>query len=152
MTDRAAYSIESMTLADFDDAIRLWQETEGVGLTESDSRSATARYLERNPGLSLVARHGKEIVATALCGHDGRRGYLYHLAVARPHRKNGLGKQLVELCLARLAELGILRCNVLVFTDNAEGGAFWQNRGWEKRTNVQLWQKSLSPPEKTRCC
>ena len=141
-----------MSIADFDDVLRLWKATEGMGLTDSDSRERTAQYLERNPGLSLVARHGQEIVATILCGHDGRRGYLYHLAVAPPHRRKGLGRQLVRLCLARLEELGILKCNAYVFADNADGEAFWLRHGWELRPGVKLLQKPLKHADGNRCC
>ena len=146
------YRIEPMSLADFDAVLRLWRDTAGMGLTDSDTREQTAQYLERNPGLSLVARHEKEIVATILCGHDGRRGYLYHLAVAAKHRRNGLGKKLVQLCLARLEELGILKCNAYVFAENADGEAFWLRHGWELRPNVKLLQKPLKSAGRDRCC
>jgi ribosomal protein S18 acetylase RimI-like enzyme len=148
----ADYRIEAMSIADFDAVLRLWQDTEGMGLTDSDSREQTAQYLERNPGLSLVARQEKEIVATILCGHDGRRGYLYHLAVARAHRRNGLGKKLVRLCLARLEELGILRCNAYIFADNADGESFWLRQGWDLRPNVKLLQKPLKTANRDRGC
>ena len=146
------YKIEPMSIDDFDEVLRLCQNTEGMGLGESDTRPALAQYLARNPGLSLVAREGKEMVGTVLCGNDGRRGYLYHLAVSKLHRKNGLGKKLVELCLSQLEELGILRCNVLVFTDNMDGELFWIHNGWEKRSNVQLLQKAIVPLGRNRCC
>jgi len=144
--------IEPMSIADFDEVLRLWQNTEGMGLGESDSRSAIAQYLERNRGMSLVARDEGKIVATVLCGHDGRRGYLYHLAVAKPHRKSGLGKELVERCLSKLKQIGIFRCNVLVFTDNVDGEAFWKHNGWNKRSNVLMMQKVLAPSDQSRCC
>jgi putative acetyltransferase len=142
-----AYKIEPMSMADFDEVLRLWQNTEGVGLTESDSRTCVEQYLARNPGLSLIARDAREIVATILCGHDGRRGYLYHLAVLPAHRKNGLGKKLVNLCLERLDELGIARCNAYVFAENHDGEAFWIRNGWEKRTNILLLQKVIADRE-----
>ena len=88
-----------MTLADYEEVLRLWQNTEGVGLNESDTRPAIASYLKRNRGMSFVAREGKQIVGAVLCGHDGRRGTLYHLAIAPTHRRAGLGTKLVErLC------------------------------------------------------
>src|SRR5580692_3692620 len=96
-------TIEPMTIADFDDVTALWQKTEGVGLNESDTREAIAIFLERNPGLSLIARDGRrKIIGAVLCGHDGRRGYLHHLAVASEHRRQGIGKTLVEACLSKL--------------------------------------------------
>src|SRR3954466_2284778 len=108
MSDRAysSYQIEPMSIGDFDEVPRLWENTEGVGLNESDTRKALSLYLDRNPGMSLVARHGREIIASVLCGHDGRRGFLYHLAIAGTHRKKGLGRRLVEMCLDKLAQEG----------------------------------------------
>jgi N-acetylglutamate synthase len=146
-----SYTTQLMTIADFDEVTELWRNTDGIGVSESDAQSAIAFYLERNPGLSRVIRRNKEIVATILCGHDGRRGYLYHLAVAALHRKKGLGKKLVAECLADLERLGIRRCNILVFTDNADGEAFWLHHGWTKRTNVQLFQKKLAPAGGSGC-
>jgi len=74
--------IREMTIGDYDEVLALWKGTEGVGLTPADSRQNVARFLARNPGLSLVARAGGKIVGAVLGGHDGRKGYLYHLAVA----------------------------------------------------------------------
>ena len=153
MADRtsSSYTIEAMSIDDFDEATRLWKKTEGVGLNESDSRPALSLFLARNPGLSLVTRHSGKVVATVLCGHDGRRGFLYHLAVAESHRKNGLGKELVEMCLEKLGRLGILRCNILVFNHNTEGEAFWLRQGWTKRSELQLLQKMLTSSPGCAC-
>ena len=79
--------IRTLRIADYEAVLRLWQDTEGVGLNESDDRCHVRIYLRRNPGMSFVAQHGGEIVGAVLCGHDGRRGYLHHLAVAKAHRK-----------------------------------------------------------------
>src|SRR5215471_3680247 len=106
------HKIELMSLDDYDEVIALWQSAEGVGLGESDTRDAIAAYLKRNPGMSFVARHEGELAGAVLCGHDGRRGYLHHLAVAPPHRRNGLGRKLVAKCLAELKRRGILKCNI----------------------------------------
>jgi N-acetylglutamate synthase len=105
------------------DVIDLWSQTEGVGLNESDSPKALAAFLIRNPGLSRVACDGQTIVAALLCGHDGRRGFLYHLAVKPAYRRQGLGKALVEQCLSALAKQGIQKCNALIMPRlNASGG------------------------------
>src|SRR4051794_22337560 len=98
-------NIRPMKLTDYDQVLRLWQNSEGVGLNESDTRLAIALYLKRNRGMSFVARDGKFLVGAVLCGHDGRRGYLHHLAVAPTHRRKGLGTKLVERCLAELQRI-----------------------------------------------
>jgi putative acetyltransferase len=138
------YALRTMTIADYDAVFQLWQDTEGVGLNESDSRENIALFLARNPGLSRVAVGGVKIVGAVLCGHDGRRGYLHHLVVAKAHRKLGLGRQLVEACLADLAGQGISKCNIFLFADNAAGEAFWQQNGWAKRPDLQVMQMSLT--------
>ncbi|MEX0586364.1 MAG: hypothetical protein WD176_06955, partial [Pirellulales bacterium] len=83
MPDSDSYAISPMLATDYDEVVALWEATEGVGLNESDSRENIARFLARNPGLSMVARVGGQIGGAVLCGHDGRRGYLHHLAVGK---------------------------------------------------------------------
>jgi len=139
-------------MRDYDEVLALWQNTEGVGLNESDRRSAIAAYLNRNSGMSFVARDGKKLIAAVLCGHDGRRGYLHHLAVSPPYRRNGLGTKLVEKCLARLKRLRIVKCNIFLFTDNADGEQFWTSNGWKKRPDICLVQKNLISSGRKRCC
>jgi len=134
-----------MTGADYDAVVRLWEATEGVGLNESDTRPAIESYLVRNPNLSFVAFDAGAIVGAVLCGHDGRRGYLHHLAVAESHRGRGLGKGLVEACLARLRQLGIQKCNIFLYADNIAGEAFWKHNGWLDRFDLRVMQKVLSP-------
>ncbi|HEV7224007.1 MAG TPA: GNAT family N-acetyltransferase, partial [Pirellulales bacterium] len=132
--------LRPMTIDDYDAVVALWQTTEGVGLNESDSREGIESYLGRNPELSLVVEVDSEIVAAVLCGHDGRRGFLNHLAVARPFRGQGLGRRLVEACLGRLGPLGILKCNIYLYVDNAAGAAFWRHLGWQDRAELKVMQ------------
>ncbi len=136
-------AIAPMTPADFPEVLALWAATEGVGLNESDTPEQLAAYLARNPGFSLVARDAGRVVGAVLCGHEGRRGYLHHLAVAADHRGLGLGRQLVDTCLAGLKRAGITRCNIFVFADNDEGMTFWRHTGWALRDDVRMMQKQL---------
>ena len=154
MADRnaALYPIEPLSLDDLDEVKRLWRNTAGVGLNESDSRPALENYLVRNPGMSFVARDGREIVGAVLCGHDGRRGYLHHLAVMQQHRKKGLGKKLVNACLAKLKKLRIQKCDIFLFADNAAGETFWKHNGWSKRGDLEVMQKNLLATRNKRCC
>jgi len=134
--------------SDFAEVLRLWAQTEGVGLNELDTPAQLSHYLQRNPGMSFVARDGGEIVGAVLCGHDGRRGYLHHLAVAKSHRRRGLGKKLVEMCLARLAEIEVQKCNIFLFADNADGEGFWKHNGWANRDDLCVMQRVLHPAPK----
>jgi ribosomal protein S18 acetylase RimI-like enzyme len=120
-------------------ALELWQASEGVGLSDADSFENVARFLERNAGLSFVATDAGRVVATILCGHDGRRGLIHHLMVAPTHRRKGLGRALVKRALAALDEAQIQKCHLLVFRDNAEGLAFWRGIDAEERVLLTLF-------------
>jgi N-acetylglutamate synthase len=135
--------IRDFTIADYDGVFALWQTSEGIGLGASDTREAIAAFLERNPGLCFVALDGDVVVGAALCGHDGRRGYLHHLAVAISHRRRGIGHLLAEKCLGALQALGIPRCHLFVFRTNPTAFAFWEREGWWERDDLWLMSRDV---------
>jgi ribosomal protein S18 acetylase RimI-like enzyme len=126
-----AITTSEFRMADYDAAVALWKRVEGVEIAEGDSREDIALYLSRNPGLSRVANDGPTIVGLALCGHDGHRGHIYHLAVEPAYQRLGLGKRLVDECLNGLRSAGIKRAIIMVAADNAWGRSFWHRCGWE---------------------
>jgi len=132
-----------MSMADYDEALALWQASEGVGLSQADSREAIARYLERNPGLSFAARAGGELVGAVLAGHDGRRGFLHHLAVKPAYRRQGIGRALTERCLAALRAEGIEKTHLFVYAENHAGRQFWRSLGWYERPELVIMSKNL---------
>jgi ribosomal protein S18 acetylase RimI-like enzyme len=142
-----AFSIREMTLADYDAVLALWNAAPGVRANET--REELDRILRRNPGLSCVAAApsgepgGEQLAGAVLCCHDGRRGYLYHLAVAEKFRRQKVGRQLVERCLARLTAEGIRRCTIFLVADNADGERFWRQTGWRERTDLKAFAKDL---------
>ena len=123
--------IAEMTIADYDEVLALWESIDGLGVhpDESDSRERIAKYLARNPGMCFVARDAAAPVAAVLCGTDGRRGYLHHLAVVASHRRRGLATALVGRCINALQAMGIPRCNLFVYADNELAAAFWRRLG-----------------------
>lgn len=137
-----AITTTEFTMADYDEAIAFWREQAGVGLNESDSPENVSAFLERNRGMSVVARDGQRVVGAVLCGHDGRRGYLHHLAVAPSHRKRGLGRELVERCLDSLRAAGVAKCNVFLYADNSDGRAFWEAVGYRRRCDLAVMQRA----------
>jgi ribosomal protein S18 acetylase RimI-like enzyme len=130
-----------MTLKDYDEIRGLWQESEGIELSGADSRESLERFLERNPGLSLVARIQGKLVGAVLCGHDGRRGYIDHLAVKKEFRLQGIARSLVSRCLYNLMQLGIHKWHLFVQQDNAPAIEFWRRLGWAERVELVTMSK-----------
>jgi ribosomal protein S18 acetylase RimI-like enzyme len=119
-----------MRIADYDAVLRIWKKSEGLCVVEEDSRAGITKYLARNKGLCFVAIVGGRIAGTVLCGHDGRRAILRHLAVVRSQRRRGIGKALVARSLAALALQGITKCNLYVMKDNPAGQMYWEHLGY----------------------
>ena len=135
----------AMTINDYDEVISLWQCAEGIGLHDDcDSRAGIAEYLQRNPGLSFVARQNDKLIGAVLCGSDGRRGYLNHLAVAETHRGQGIGRALVEHALKALDAIGIAKCHIFVYAENQDGHAFWTRLGWIQRKDLKVMSKNIA--------
>jgi putative acetyltransferase len=129
------YTMSNLTMDDYEETVAFWRSQNGIAFNESDEPEPMSRFLLRNPGMSLIARDASgTVIAAVLCGHDGRRGYLHHLAVDAAHRRRGLGRALVERCLAKLAAAGIPKCNIFLFNDNAEGRRFWEKLGYKSVT------------------
>jgi ribosomal protein S18 acetylase RimI-like enzyme len=141
VTTRPDFSIREFRISDYEDAFSLWKASEGIGLNESDTEDAISSFLKRNPGLSFVAIADNKMVGAVLCGHDGRRGYLHHLAVAEQWRHKGLGRALMEACLSALGRKGIPKCNIFLFSGNREGKAFWRQNQWRLRNDLEVLQR-----------
>ena len=124
------YRIRSMTIEDYDDITTLWTKTDGLSLSEDDTRERLSIYLSRNPGLSFVALLNGALVGTVLCGHDGRRGVLRHLAVTETCRGSGIARELVSRSVTALAQQGIHKCNLYVLDSNPSAKRFWEHLGW----------------------
>ena len=120
----------------YEEIYALWRHSEGIGLSEADSREGIDAYLERNPGMSFVALADGKIVGAILSGHDGRRGYIHHLAVHRDYRRRRIGQRLVESSLQVLGNAGIRKSHIFIFQNNREGIAFWKSIGWTYRLDI----------------
>jgi N-acetylglutamate synthase len=137
-------TIRAMTMDDYPAVIALWQATEGMGLSQADSPERIRQYLARNPGLSLVAFSPRgDLIGAVLCGHDGRRGLLHHLAVHPDWRKLGVGRALVCRCLEGLAAAGIDKCHLFVYEKNQAGRSFWLRTGWYERPELVLMSTDI---------
>jgi len=121
----------------------LWRASEGIGLSSADSEERIENYLNRNPGMSFVAKTDGRVIGAVLCGHDGRRGYLHHLAVDKAYRYHGIGQALVEKCLNALEKEGIQKCHLFLIETNLEGRKFWEKVGWSLRRDIAVMSMNL---------
>lgn len=140
------YIVRTMTIEDYEGVYDLWMTIKGFAIRSiDDSREGIARFIKRNPETSVVAcdKNGK-IVGAILCGHDGRRGCLYHVCVHSDYRKQGIGKSMVVHCMKALELEGISKVSLIAFTQNDVGNAFWNGIGWTKREDLNYYDFVLN--------
>jgi len=138
-------TIRNMIIGDYDAVYRLWQSTPGMGLnTTDDSREGIAAYLARNPNTCFVAEESGEIVGAILSGHDGRRGYIYHVAVAPLSQHGGIGTALLDRAMDALKNEGIHKVALVVFSNNSGGNTFWDKLGFTSREDLVYRNKSIT--------
>ena len=125
-------------ISDYEAAIALWTKVEGIEIAEGDAREDVERFLTQNPNLSRAVEEDGNVIGVALCGEDGRRGYIYHLAVEPRYHQQGLARRLVAECLDGLRARGLQRALILVASDNPGAQAFWQRCGWEDVPGAQV--------------
>jgi len=137
--------IRLMKLSDYDEAYSLWSNTNGMGLRSlDDSEEGIKKFLLRNPNTNYVCRIADKLVGLILCGHDGRRAYIYHAVVLRDYRGTGIGKKLVEKVIDSARIEGINKIALVVFEENEIGNKFWESQGFSIRNDLNYRNKSIN--------
>ena len=143
--------IREMTMDDFEAVHALWMEIHGFGIRSiDDSREGVERVIRRNPTTSMVAVAEGKIVGAILCGHDGRRGCLYHVCVDEHYRKCGIGKSMVVACMRALQAEHINKVSIIAFKVNELGNHFWKEEGWIFREDLNYYDFTLNEENITR--
>lgn len=144
-------NIRAMTEEDYEQVHTLWLSISGFGIRSiDDSKEGVAKFLRRNPTTSVVAEENGKIVGCILCGHDGRRGCLYHVCVDKAYRKHGIGKAMVNFCIQALKEEGINKVSIIAFTTNEVGNKFWRKMGWEFREDLNYYDLTINEANITK--
>jgi ribosomal protein S18 acetylase RimI-like enzyme len=131
--------------ADYEPVCQLWKSIEkGVHIGRSDTLAEIEKKLARDPDLFLVAESDGKIIGSVIGGFDGRRGIIYHLAVAAPFRGAGIGSRLMDEVESRLRAKGCLKSYLLVTADNPEAESYYQRRGWKHMDDIRLYGKELT--------
>lgn len=143
--------IRVMTPEDYDQVYALWCSIKGFGIRSiDDSREGVLKFLERNPKTSVVAMDKDQVVGAILCGHDGRRGCLYHVCVKESYRKHGIGKKMAGVCMRLLQEEGINKVTLIAFKSNKIGNKFWRKVGWIFRDDLNYYDFPLNEENITK--
>ena len=140
------FTVRTMMIEDYQGLYALWKTIKGFAMRSiDDSREGVERFLKRNPTSSVVAvdKNGT-IVGGILCGHDGRRGCLYHVCVREDWRRQGVGKAMVVHCMNALKAEQINKVSLIAFTANDIGNAFWKCIGWTKREDLNYYDFTLN--------
>lgn len=137
--------IRVMTIEDYEQVRTLWMKIKGFGIRSvDDSREGIERFLKRNPATSVVAEVDGKIVGAILCGHDGRRGCLYHVCVDEQYRMRGIGKAMVVFAMEALKKEQINKVSLIAFMKNDIGNAFWKEIGWTRREDLNYYDFTLN--------
>lgn len=139
------FTVKTMTIEDYPGVKELWMSIKGFAIRSiDDSREGVERFIKRNPTTSVVAVMDDQIVGAILCGHDGRRGCLYHVCVREDCRLHGIGKAMVVHCMNALKEEKISKVSLIAFSTNDIGNAFWKQIGWTKREDLNYYDFTLN--------
>ncbi len=133
------FIIREMTIEDYDEIFALWQITTKRALSDADSRENIERYLSHNKGMSLVGVKDGKIIATVLAGHDGRRGFIHHMAVSPGYRRKGIGRVLAREADKRIKAAGIHKTHIFCYKNNTLGQPFWKALGLKKREDIDVF-------------
>jgi len=136
--------IRTMTIDDYDKVYALWLNTPNMGLNNlDDSKDGIAKYLKRNPKTCFVIEKEGTIIGVILSGHDGRRGYIHHTAVAQNEQRHGMGAMLVSAAMSALKEEGINKVALVAFGKNEKGNAFWEKQDFIAREDLIYRNKAI---------
>ena len=145
------YEIRTMTIEDYDAVYELWMSIHGFGIRSiDDSREGVARFLARNPSTSVVAIADGKVVGAILCGHDGRRGCLYHVCVHENYRKHGIGKAMAVACMRALQAEHINKVNLIACESNEIGNQVWKGEEWTFRDDLNYYDFTLNEQNITK--
>jgi len=132
-----------MRIEDFDEIYKLWNSIQGLNLNKADEKESVSAYLLHNPNQSYVCKLSNKIIGTIMCGNDGRRAFIYHLAVLPEYQRKGIATELVRLAIDMQKQLGIDKCAIFILNENVYGKNFWSNLGFSKVQEAETMAKNI---------
>lgn len=124
--------VRAMKESDIDQVLKLWNDIFGSSFLESSvTKEELIAYMKKNPDASSVActEEGK-VIGALLCGNDGIRGFIYHIAIYNEYRVNEIEKRLLERSLSKLKEIGIKTGFIFTQNNNHDMDVSFNSIGW----------------------
>jgi ribosomal protein S18 acetylase RimI-like enzyme len=128
---------------DYSMLLELWKSFPGNAVTGADGKEGFSAFLAKNGDLCFVLEEQEKVLGSVMASHDGRRGYIYHLAVETSRQGRGFGRALMERAEAALAAAGIEKAHLFIFSDNPAVG-FYERTGWHLRRDIEVMSKVLT--------
>lgn len=134
--------IRTMNSRDHGELVRLWSSFPGNAITGADSPKEFEAFLAKNGSFCFTACEDDEVVGSVMAGSDGRRGYVYHLAVRADHQRKGFGGALMRRVEDALLKSGLEKIHLFIFSDNP-AIAFYEKSGWHVRNDITVMSRVL---------
>lgn len=142
MTGLSRIQVHEFQITDYNVVLELWKEA-GLVIRPGDDLSGVRTKLLRDPDLFLLALMEGEIVGCIIGGWDGRRGWVYHLAVKPSHQRQGIATVLLSEVEKRLVEKGAKKINAQIYQANTKSLNFFKTRGYEIHQDLVMVGKHL---------
>lgn len=140
--------IRTFRIEDLPGARTLWEEAEDMS---PPSREEVERKLERDAELFLVAEEAGRLVGVVMGTFDGRRGWIFRLAVDPRLRRRGIARQLITELERRFLAMDVRRLRLLTLEGNDDGRAFWRAAGYEEFPGVVMFSKDMDEDGPSAC-
>ena len=134
--------IRTFAVADTDPVISLW-EAAGLVRPWNDPRADIRRKLTEQPELFLIGEREGAIIATAMAGFDGHRGWVHYLAVAPDHHREGLGRAMMAEVERLLRSCGCPKLNLQVRSDNLAVLGFYRGLGYGEEQVTSMGKRLI---------
>jgi len=136
--------IRQMNIYDFDEMLKLWEKVADIADILLDSKAKLERFLRKNSSYNLVCQAKNQIIGTILCGSDGQRAYIYHIAVRKDYESKSIATDLISEVIRKLRADGIEECRLFVIDDNYQEQDFWSNEGWKESRDLLVFSRQLN--------
>lgn len=136
--------IEKASTEDLPAMLELWRSIPGLGVGSGDDEESLSLFLEKNPSTCFLLKERGCLLGTVLGGFDGRRGYIYHLAVHPEYQGQGYGRALLAQVLCELRKLKASKVHLFAFNDNQQAARLYQQQGWDRRQDIQVFSMDIA--------